>query len=218
MTTVLLFGDSNTYGTVPMRDLSDARRHPAEVRWPGVLRAALGAGWTVIDEGLPGRTTVHDDPIEGADRNGLRMLPALMESHRPLDAVVIMLGTNDLKMRFSLPPQDIALGLARLVEAVRASRLAAHPDPKILLVAPPPIRAVGCLTEMFTGGHEKSRRLAPAIAAMAAMLRTDFLDAGTVAEMSPVEGIHMEVGAHRALGLAVADRLLGLFPDEGSSS
>ena len=94
----------------------------------------------MIAEGHPGRTTVHDDPIEGEHRNGARILPALLESHRPIDLLAIHLGTNDLKPRFSAGPADIAAGLERLVRMARAS--AAGPGggaPAILLLCPPPI-------------------------------------------------------------------------------
>src|SRR5262245_18689824 len=106
MPTVLCYGDSNTHGTPPMSDMADQGRYPADQRWTGVLRRELGAGWTMIEEGLPGRTTVHDDPIEGVHKNGRRYLLPCLESHRPLDAIVLMLGTNDLKARFSLPAED----------------------------------------------------------------------------------------------------------------
>ncbi|MEM9971604.1 MAG: hypothetical protein AAF762_10965 [Pseudomonadota bacterium] len=69
MRRVLCFGDSNTFGTAPMVALSDDRVHAKNLRWAGVMATELGVGWDVVVEGLPGRTTVHDDPIEGAYRN-----------------------------------------------------------------------------------------------------------------------------------------------------
>ena len=72
---IVCFGDSNTYGTPGMPDPDFWGRYGPDERWPGVMRQALGPAITVIEEGLPGRTTVHDDPIEGADKNGLKALP-----------------------------------------------------------------------------------------------------------------------------------------------
>jgi len=115
MTTILCFGDSNTHGTVPIPEQDVIGRYAPEVRWPGVMAAELGCGFRVIEEGLPGRTTVHDDPIEGDHMNGLTALPMLVGSHAPLDVVVLMLGTNDLKSRFSVTAADIAASLERLV-------------------------------------------------------------------------------------------------------
>ena len=143
--TVLLFGDSNTHGTMPMPDLGFSGRFGREERWAGRL-AKLLSGWEVIAEGHPGRTTVHDDPVEGAHRNGLTVLPALLESHKPLDLVVIMLGTNDLKERFSVNAGDIAHSLERLARVVKVSDCGPEGrGPDVLLVAPPPIIEVGCL-------------------------------------------------------------------------
>ena len=95
---ILCFGDSNTWGYVPLT----VDRYPESVRWTGVMAQALGAGFRIIEEGQNGRTTVWDDPLEGDNKNGLRYLPACLESHHPLDLVIIMLGTNDLKARWNL--------------------------------------------------------------------------------------------------------------------
>ena len=170
MRTLLLFGDSNTHGTMPMPDLDGEGRFSRDERWAGRL-AKLLPDWEVIAEGHPGRTTVHDDPVEGAHRNGKTVLPSLLESHQPIDVVVIMLGTNDLKGRFSLNATDIALSLERLALIVRAS--GAGPKgaaPKVVLVAPPPILEVGALAEMFEGGAAKSSLLAARIGEVAARL------------------------------------------------
>ncbi len=99
MKSILCYGDSNTWGTAT-QPRPDGRYAPHE-RWPGVLRLALGDEWLVIEEGLGGRTTVNDDPVEGAERNGRMYLLPCLGSHKPLDVVDIMLGTNDLMARFN---------------------------------------------------------------------------------------------------------------------
>ena len=210
---VLLFGDSNTHGTMPMPDLDFQGRFGREERWTGRL-AKLLPDWEVIAEGHPGRTTVHDDPVEGAHRNGLTVLPALLESHRPIDVVLVMLGTNDLKERFSVNACDIALSLERLVRVIRASE--AGPgggSPGVLLVAPPPIVEVGCLAGMFAGGAVKSQRLAAEVRASAARLGVPFVDAGEVVEVSPIDGIHYGPEANPALAGAFAAAIRSHFPD-----
>lgn len=206
--TVLLFGDSNTHGTMPIAALGDRGRHPEASRWPGVLAARLGPAWRVIDEGHPGRTTLHDDPIEGPHKNGLKALPALLESHGPLDLVAIMLGTNDLKARFAVGPGDIAASVEKLILAVRAST--AGPDgaaPAVLAIAPAPILEAGCLAEFYAGGAAKSRRLGAAIAEVAARQSVPFLDAGAHIEVDPLDGVHFGAAAHAALGAAVAEAI-----------
>lgn len=212
MRTLLLYGDSNTHGTMPMPELGQSGRYGRGERWSTRL-AQLLPDWEVIAEGHPGRTTVHDDPIEGAHRNGLTVLPALLESHRPVDLVLLMLGTNDLKERFSVNALDIALSLERLVRVIRAS--AAGPGdtpPGILLVAPPPILEVGDLGVMFAGGAAKSQALAKTVAAAAVRLGVPFVDAGTLVKVSPVDGIHYGPEANPALAEAFAAAIRKHFP------
>ena len=139
MKTILCYGDSNTHGTLPMASLDDDGRLGPQARWPGVMAADLGGDYHVVEEGLPGRTTVHDDPFEGVHLNGLRIFPAILNSHRPIDGLVLMLGTNDLKARFAAPAADIALGVEKM--ALMAATLA-H-APRVLIVAPAPVRDSG---------------------------------------------------------------------------
>lgn len=203
--TILCFGDSNTHGTIAMTGPDDMRRFDARTRWPGVMAVALGPDYRIIEEGHPGRTTVLPDPLEGAHKAGLAVLPALLETHRPIDLVVIMLGTNDLKARFGMPAVDIATGVARLVECIAAMRVpAGELPPRCLVVAPVPIIETGPFADMFAGGAAKSRALAPLLAALAARTGAYFADAGKVAEVDPVDGIHLSAEAHAAIGTHLA--------------
>lgn len=207
MPTVLIYGDSNTHGTLPMQAPGEMRRHPPGQRWTDRLAAAL-PGWTVIAEGQPGRTTVHDDPMEGPHRNGARVLPALLESHRPIDVVALHLGTNDLKPRFSAGPAEVAAGLDRLARIVRQS--AAGPGgaaPALLILCPPPIRETGCLAEVFAGGAAKSARLAETVCALAGRIGAAFVDLGPVVQVSDIDGIHYDDGMQAPLAAAVAAAL-----------
>lgn len=207
MRTILCFGDSNTHGTIPMPDLNGLGRFGHEGRWPSVMGAALGTRYEVINEGHPGRTTVLDDPMEGEHRSGLRVLPSLLESHQPLDMVIIKLGTNDLKNCFHVSAADIAFFLDRLVRVIQRFDAGI----KVLVVAPPPIIEVGCLAEMFAGGAVKSQGLAAAIKAMTDRMGVGFFDAGSVIKVSPVDGIHYEAGDQVALGRALAGKVREVF-------
>jgi lysophospholipase L1-like esterase len=203
--TLLCYGDSNTHGTGPVEALGQGWRFSPDQRWTRRMARDLAPDWEVIEEGLPGRTTLHDDPIEGAHRNGLAVLPAILESHSPVDLVILMLGTNDLKPRFSVHAPDIALSLERLITAIRAS--ACGPDnsaPQVLLVAPPPVIEVGCLAEIFEGAAPRSQRLGPSIRAAALRSGVPFFDAADHIAVSPVDGIHYDATAHAALALALA--------------
>jgi lysophospholipase L1-like esterase len=210
MPVLMCFGDSNTWGTRPMADATDVRRLPPAQRWPGVLQAGLGPDWQLIEEGLPGRTLNRDDPVEGADRNGLRLLRALLESHRPLDRLIVMLGTNDCKARFAATPAQITAGLHAVIDAVTASALPDMPAPRLLLVAPPPLRERGWLAPMFSGGEVLAETMAPCFAAVAAQRGVESFDAGRVAAVDVMDGIHLDSAAHLALGTALRGWVLGV--------
>ncbi len=211
MRTILCFGDSNTFGSAPMTHLDDYQRFGFTERWPGILRQRLGPGWHVIEEGLPGRTTARDDPVEGAERNALRYFLACLESHWPLDMVVLMLGTNDLKPRFGASAEAIASGVHTLAEIVAENGRLHGTPPRLLIACPAPILEVGPLKDMFAGGAEKSKRLARLYREIADRHGALFLDLGTVIVSSPVDGIHLEKEAHGALGARIADLVLGAF-------
>jgi lysophospholipase L1-like esterase len=204
---VLCFGDSNTWGYDP----ATGGRFAREVRWTGVLARALGPGVEVIEEGLNGRTTVRDDPLE-AHRNGMTYLLPCLESHAPLDLVLLMLGTNDLKARFALGAREVADGARRLANAVRASGSGpGGAAPHLLLVAPPPVRPRGELDEMFAGAAAKSRDLAVELGRVAAARRCPFFDSGTVAVAGRLDGLHLEAEGHRALALALVPHVRALL-------
>jgi lysophospholipase L1-like esterase len=201
MKTILCFGDSNTFGEVA----GTLGRFEYRERWTGVMAAMLGGGYHVIEEGLNGRTTVHEDPYsEGLC--GLAAVTPLMMSHRPLDAMIVMLGTNDTKQRFCYHAQLIAKGMARLL--TKAEQTPAWKDkPNIILVAPAPILPVYAerrlATEFGPGADEKSREIAAFYRQLAAERGILFCDAGTVAAPSPDDGIHLNAESHAALAGAL---------------
>jgi lysophospholipase L1-like esterase len=198
--TVLCYGDSNTWGADP----AGGPRFGWDDRWPGVLQRALGAGYRVIEEGLPGRNTRWDDPIE-RQRNGLTQLGPILDSHVPLDLVIVMLGTNDLKRRYNLTASDIAQSAGDLGRtAQQMAKNAAEQQTRVLLVAPPPIAALTDYDLLFEGALEKSRQFSHYYALAAKWYKIEFFDAGSVIESSPVDGIHFEVEEHHKLGEAIA--------------
>ena len=198
---IVCFGDSNTWGAKP----DGTGRFAPDVRWTGVLQAELGPGYKVIEEGLNGRTTNIEDMIE-EDRNGRRHLPPLLESHRPFDLIVIMLGTNDLKSRNNRSAADIAQSASKLADIARRSMCG--PDgqnPKVLLIAPPAtVEAGHGLDMLFVGALEKSAHFPEQYAFYAEAVGVDFLDAGSVVVSSAVDGIHLDSEEHAKLGKAVA--------------
>jgi len=214
MTTVICFGDSNTWGYDP----ATGERFPADVRWPGVLRRRLPQV-QIVEEGLCGRTTLQEDPFEEG-RNGLTYLVPCLASHAPVDAVAIMLGTNDVKGFFLFDGAGIAAGAGRLVEVVQKSRCGpGGRAPEVLLVAPPPVAPPPAPLQAVWGfsrlAEERSLQLGRFYAAIAESTGCAFLDAGMFVAVSPVDGVHLEAAAHQALGEAIAERLARLIGTRG---
>ncbi len=207
MKSILCYGDSNTWGCIPRQGPDPARRFPPGSRWPGVLRRELGDGYWVVEAGLSGRTTVWDDPLE-LHRNGRELLLPTLLTHQPLDLVIVMLGTNDLKHRINASAAEIAQGAGMLVDIVAVS--GCGPDghgPQTLLVCPPPIVEVDQFDDEFEDGAEKSRQLAGHFAAIAEARSCSFIDAGALISSSDVDGIHLDEPQHAALGVAIAERV-----------
>ena len=210
--TIMCFGDSNTYGAIPTLARVGRRRFAPDRRWPGILRRQLGPGWDVIEEGHPGRTTVHDDPIEGIHKNGLKALPVCLETHMPLDLVILALGTNDLKHRFSVTPSDVADSIEVLVRFIQRSEAGhAGAAPAVLVAAPAPMLEVDWFGEMFSGGAEKSLLFASLIREAAKRSDAAFFNAGEFVESSAVDGIHLDSDAHRVLGAEMAKAVQALM-------
>jgi len=212
MKTILCYGDSNTWGCKPIVKPGVIERLDRDARWPGVMRQQLGDDFQVIEEGLNSRTTAHDDPIDGQHKNGKPYLLPCLETHLPLDLVIIMLGTNDLKSRFSLSAFDVASGIKPLLEIVPIiAPKNGGVVPQTLVIAPPPIGPLSLLADMFQGGPEKSKHMAPHYDAIAGLYNSHFLNAGDVVTSSDGDGIHWESDQHILLGNTVADKVRQIF-------
>jgi lysophospholipase L1-like esterase len=203
MKVILCFGDSNTYG----RDPVTKGRLDKKTRWPGVLQSTLGEEYSVIEEGLNGRTTVWDDPVRGGlKRNGSLYLLPCLESHAPIDLLIIMLGTNDLKARFAVTPYDIGESMGALIEIAQKSQCGMKGEaPEILIMAPPPLGKLTEWAETFQGGVEKSNKLAAYYESIASLYGCKFLDTATVIQSSKLDGLHFDPEGHYKLGTAVAN-------------
>lgn len=163
---------------------------------------------TLIEEGLPGRTTCHDDPVKGEAMNGLLGLKIALNSHGPIDWLVLMLGTNDLKTRFAPSPARVAAGLAALLDiALSPDFQMRHGGFQILLICPPAAQEKGMLAAEFMGAETSAMLLPEVMLTLAKSRNIPFFDAGTVIETSADDGIHFDADAHKTLGIAVADAI-----------
>ena len=210
--TLLCFGDSNTHGTVPFERMTEPRRrYDDQTRWPRVALGHLEPGWSLVEEGLPGRTAQFPDPLMGVHMDGRIGLRIALESHGPIDALAVMLGTNDVKAMFGATPEAVVAGLAAILNiALSAEMQERHGGFRVLLVCPPPVEEAGCLAGMFWGGRAKALCLAPLCGALAEALGVGFLNAGGHIRVSPVDGVHFDEASHDALGAKVAQAIAGL--------
>ena len=199
---VLCYGDSNTHGANP----AGGDRFGRDVRWPGVLAGLLDGEARVIEEGLNGRTTVHDDPyVEG--RNGRTYLLPCLRSHTPVDVLVLMLGSNDLKPMFTTAPYEIALGVDALVLMAQSSGCGpGGAAPRILLVAPPALTDTTARSDMwgFSGRQALMRELPLLYRTVAEDRGTAFLDASEIVAGDPADGVHLSAAGHAKLAPVIA--------------
>ncbi|MBE9638498.1 SGNH/GDSL hydrolase family protein [Salipiger mangrovisoli] len=208
MARILCYGDSLTWGHDPD---NGALRHAFDDLWPSVLAGAL-PGVTVLADGVGGRTTSFDDHAAPCDRNAVRTLPVALAAHMPLDVVVIMLGTNDLKPKFGGMALSAQQGMRRLIELIRGFPYKpARAQPQVLIVAPPLCigPAEGALDSPVRAAQ--SALFAPLYAALAEEMGVAFFDAGTVAQASSVDGIHLDAANTRAIGAALAEPVRALL-------
>lgn len=207
MKTILCYGDSNTYGYDPRTGL----RYPEDIRWTGRLSKLLGSGYRVIEEGCNGRTTVFDDPAEGW-KNGLDYLKPCLNSHKPVDVVVLMLGSNDLKAVFHASPEEIAEGAGLLAATIQEfTAVKQGYVPEIILISPPEIGS-GIKNSPFYGSFyedaiERSRELSHGYRKMADRYGCTFLDAAQYIQPSEADSLHLDPDAHEILARKIAELL-----------
>ncbi|MBQ2985257.1 MAG: SGNH/GDSL hydrolase family protein [Clostridia bacterium] len=212
---ILCFGDSNTHGhcAEPWDCADGGRRFNEEERWPCLLKNELGDGYLVIEEGLPGRTTVFRDPLEEG-RAGIDAIYPCMRSHMPVDLLIIMLGTNDTKERYAANPACIGAGMERLVQKAKAVPAWRDGRPNILIVAPPHIgpgmESCPDAADMGKGCVEKSRSCAEQFARVAKEQGCAFMDGEGVAEFNPTDCMHLSRRGHRELADALAELIPAL--------
>lgn len=212
---ILCYGDSNTFGHRP----TDGQRYPYGIRWTSLLAENLGEDFQVIEAGLNSRTTVIDDELEKY-RNGLKYIDVVVEMNWPLDLVILMLGTNDMKVRYQAEAVDIAEGARSIVREIRRLHQEIRPDwmPQILLASPLLVgeKIRDGLSDCSQGfGGERaywlSRELAPLYQQVAREEGCHFLDAGSVASAGTVDALHLEEEGHRDLAAAMEAKVREIF-------
>ena len=205
---ILCFGDSNTWGYSP----DGVTRYSSSVRWPFVMQSKLDADFKVIEEGHCGRTTIYDDP-EVPDRNGIKSFPKILEANAPLDLVIIMLGTNDLKNCYSASAVDIAKSIEKLTHVVSKHNSLQNHMPEILVIAPPPLVDAdkSQFKPTYTNGIKESLKMGNTITEYFKDTNINTFDAGHYIKSSIRDVIHLEPSEHIKLGELIAKKVTLIF-------
>lgn len=209
MKQILCFGDSNTFGLIP----GTGNRYDWNIRWTGILDKNLREkGYRIIEEGLCGRTTVFDDSFREG-RKGADILPTLLESHNPIDIVILMLGTNDCKTIYNATAETIGKGIQRLLQQIKQK----SPQAKIILVSPiylgQGVGEKGFDSEFDDSSVETSENLHKVYNRIADENEIYYLKASGYANPSPQDREHLDEDGHRKLAEGLLDLLEGVITD-----
>lgn len=221
MRTIVCYGDSNTWGFIPLTEEGDPEapaRFPYDVRWTGVLARLLGDEYRVLEEGLNGRTTAFNDVL-GKYRNGAKYLGVCLATAKPLDLLVIMLGSNDTKNYMHVSPSGIGRGAEKLIRIARASGCGPNEaPPKILLVSPARLRdeiqTSVMRLEFDQGSIQKSYELAEVFFDTARRHDCYYMNAAVYTEAGKADGLHLDAKNHRKLAAALCTKITEIFDPE----
>ena len=206
---ILCYGDSNTWGFSPV----NGSRFPEDSRWPGVLQRCLGEGFTVIEDGLNGRTLgafgMAGDPLNGSEH-----LLALLSTYESLDLLILFLGINDLFVDPQMSSAVLLEPLATIADAVRTVRQ----RPAMLVMAPLPVNVGREYASYYHEQIERSFELVEAFEQFAARQRCHFLDPSQVISASRRDGVHIEAEEHIKLGMHLCMIVRDLFSGPGALS
>ena len=205
MKNVLCYGDSLSWGIIPgSRD-----RYPYNKRWTGILQERMGPDIRIIEECLNGRTTVFEDPFR-PHRKGTELLIPILETHAPLDLVILFLGTNDLQVIYGASPFHIAQGASNLIDIIQKTHVENYLPPQVLLLSPPIIKKPrGGMEHKFGEVASKSKDLTKLYREIAKDKNCLFFDTATCIESSKVDGVHLDPEAHEQLANALTSVVVG---------
>lgn len=207
---ILCYGDSNTWGDPPDSDV----RYSPNIRWTGILQEKLGNDFDIIEEGLCGRTTAVDDPKEDG-RNGKTYLKPCIETQNPLDLVILMLGTNDLKERFNLIAKEIANNNEGLIKIIKEiGKLRDNAIPQILLISPALVNEhADKPLEGMNGAEEKSKQFSKYYKEVAERQNCEFLDISQYVQPSIKDGCHFDPESHAKVAETLEKKIVSIFSE-----
>jgi len=209
----LCYGDSLTWGYIPD---TNHQRHLANVRWPGVLQDLLGNNYEVIEEGLNSRTLISNDPRSGKEgRSGREYLIPCLDTHDPIDLVILLLGGNELKDIYQMSAKKIGEIVEKEFVQIILNRKSQFlvKTPKLLLI-PPPIMDLSkkYAYDRFANSAEKNKKLVQIFKKIAQENSCLFLDV-TKRVTVGADGVHLNGGNQKKLAKAIAAIIINSSKD-----
>ena len=208
---ILCFGDSNTYGYIP----GNSGRYDRDTRWTGILQKKLGENYYVIEEGCCGRTTIYDDS-KRPYKNGSKSLLQVIQDNSPIDMIIIMLGTNDLKKVYEPTPLKLGRGIETLVNIIE-NNTESNFGKKIEILIISPLQLGEDIwrkkydEEFDDHSVEVSKNLTKVYKEIAKRHNSYFIDASSVAVVSNKDAQHLNEEGHRKMACAVYNLLKDIY-------
>ena len=206
---ILCIGDSNTWGYNP----ENGWRY--ENRWTKVL-GELMPEYEIVEEGMNGRTILSVDPFM-KERCGIAGLKMLLMSHKPVDLVIVMLGTNELKTSFECSAEYVAKGIEEFIKVINNKEMwDRFLVPRLLVISPVLIREELIINGDVFGGYDEksvreSRCMAKQIEYVCREYGVEFMNAAAFAEASLVDNLHMDEENHKKLAVAMSRKIKEMF-------
>lgn len=212
MYNVLCFGDSNTWGFMP----SLGTRYPRDVRWTGVTAKNLGEDFYLIEEGMNGRTCGHSDIIS-PQRSGKDYIYPCLISHKPLDLIIVMLGTNDTKSRYRMNAFEISKAMTTLLQTIQSIQHWEGMNADLLLISPIPLDESCNIPDgqVDAGSIEVSRKLPSYFEAIAKQMGIHYMNAADYVTEVGDDGIHFTPKAHAQMAEAVTAKIREIRAAQG---
>jgi len=207
MKKILCYGDSNTWGCSPV----DSSRFDENTRWPMVMSSILGDNFSVIEEGLNGRTVLNLSP-ENYMLNGIECIEPLIENYSPIDIFIVCLGLNDVFIFEEVTINEILNGIEKIIDIVNAFQNRHNCNiPETIIMSPP----------MFNGNVEwaniielqinKLKGLPEAYKRLAMEKNCHYFNTCDYATGSIIDGSHLDADNHILLGKKISEFVLSRF-------
>lgn len=209
---ILCYGDSNTWGYISG---SNHQRYGNDERWTKILAKSLGSDFEIIEEGLNSRTLISNDTRPGKEgKNGYEYLIPCLDTHDPIDLVILMLGTNELKSTYNKSAKDVGEMLEKYFVKTILNRKSQLKDsyPNLLIVVPPVVNEYQdyCkVNDKYLGASHKSKELNDIYKDIAERYNCYFLSNQGLE--TGIDGVHLTKESHKKLAEMLKDKINNIY-------